>query len=116
MVRLQANGQAYDMLSIFFYIRALDYKAMVKNHIYTTTVFSGKKKETLRIRLVGTETIELRDKSKHVAYHVSFSFTTDGKKKSSDDMHTWISTDSTHKPLMMKGKLPIGEVRCYLSK
>lgn len=116
VVRLHANGQAYDMLSIFFYIRALDYKAMVKNHIYTTTVFSGKKKETLRIRLVGTETIELRDKSKHVAYHVSFSFTTDGKKKSSDDMHTWISTDSSHKPLMMKGKLPIGEVRCYLSK
>lgn len=116
VVRLQANGQAYDMLSIFFYIRALDYKAMVKNHIYTTTVFSGKKKETLRIRLVGTETIELRDKSKHVAYHVSFSFTTDGKKKSSDDMHTWISTDPSHKPLMMKGKLPIGEVRCYLSK
>ena len=76
VVRLQANGQAYDMLSIFFYIRALDYKAMVKNHIYTTTVFSGKKKETLRIRLVGTETIELRDKSKHVAYHVSFSFLT----------------------------------------
>lgn len=30
VVRLQANGQAYDMLSIFFYIRALDYKAMVK--------------------------------------------------------------------------------------
>ena len=62
------------------------------------------------------EAIELRDKSKHVAYHVSFSFTTDCKKKSSDDMHSWISTDSSHKPLMMKGKLPIGEVRCYLSK
>ena len=25
-------------------------------------------------------------------------------------------TKSSHKPLMMKGKLPIGEVRCYLSK
>lgn len=45
VVRLQANGQAYDMLSIFFYIRALDYKAMVKNHIYTTTVFSGKRRK-----------------------------------------------------------------------
>ena len=116
VVRLQANGQAYDMLSIFYHIRALDYKNMDKNKTYTTTVFSGKKKETLRIRLVGTENIELRDKSKHVAYHISFAFTTDGKKKSSDDMHTWISTDPSHKPLMMKGKLPIGEVRCYLSK
>ena len=115
-VKLQANGQAYDMLSIFYYLRSLDYKAMVKNHTYTTTIFSGKKKETLRIRLVGTEAIELRDKSKHQAYHISFSFTTDGQKKSSDDMHTWISTDASHKPLMMKGKLPIGEVRCYLNK
>lgn len=115
-INLQANGQAYDMLSIFYYLRSLDFNAMTVGRTYSTTVFSGKKKETLRLKLVGSESIELRDKSKHKAYHISFTFTTDGQTKSSDDMHVWISTDSAHKPLMMKGKLPIGEVRCYLSK
>lgn len=114
VIKLQAKGQAYDMLSIFYFLRSLDFKAMTPNKNYATTIFSGKKKETLRIKLVGTETIELRDNSKHQAYHISFTFTTDGQTKSSDDMHTWISTDASHKPLMMKGKLPIGEVRCYL--
>lgn len=113
---LQCTGRAYDMLSVFYYLRSLNYGSMSNNVTYTTTIFSGKRKETLRIRVHGVESIELRDKSKHQAYHISFTFTSDGQKKSSDDMHTWISTDASHRPLMMKGKLPIGEVRCYLSK
>lgn len=113
---LQCTGRAYDMLSVFYYLRSLDYNAMSKSVTYVTTIFSGNRKETLRIRMQGVETIELRDKSKHQAYHISFTFTSDGQKKSSDDMHTWISTDATRRPLMMKGKLPIGEVRCYLNR
>ena len=82
----------------------------------TTTNISLKRKDTITIKYAGVETIELRDESKHKAYHVTFAFTQDGKSKSSDDMHTWISTTPAHVPLMLKGKLPIGEVRCYLSK
>lgn len=110
---LQTQGSAYDILSVFYYLRKLNFAGMRESTVYTTTVFSGNKKETVTLRLVGTEEIQLRDKSSHKAYHVKFSFTQDGSTKSSDDIDTWISADSHRIPLMLRGKLPIGEIRIY---
>ena len=112
---LQANGPVYDMLSIFYYLRQIDYATLTKNKIYRATVFSGKKKELVTIKSLGIETITLRDKTKRQAYHVKFRFTQEGGKQSSDDMDTWISTDPEHIPLYLVGKLPVGEVRCYFT-
>lgn len=109
-----ASGPVYDMLSIFYYLRKLDYAQLNKNKVYTATVFSGSKKETIKIRSLGKEEIKLKDKSKREAYHIKFNFTQDGGKKSSDDIDTWISTDADHIPLYVVGKLPVGEVRAYL--
>lgn len=111
---LSASGPVYDMLSVFYYLRKLDYSRLNNNMIFKATVFSGSKKETIRIRSLGMETIKLRDKSTREAYHIKFNFTQDGGKKSSDDIDTWISTDDSHIPLYMVGRLPIGEVRAYL--
>lgn len=108
-----ATGPVYDMLSMFYYLRKLDYAQLNKNKIYTATVFSGSQKETIKIRSLGKEEIKLKDKSKREAYHIKFNFTRDGGKKSSDDIDTWISTDSDHIPLYVVGKLPVGEVRAY---
>lgn len=57
----------------------------------------------------------MRDKTEREAYHIKFNFTQDGGKKSSDDIDAWISTDSRHIPLYLVGKLPIGEIRVYLT-
>ena len=110
---LTANGPVYDMLSIFYYLRKLDYAQLNKNKIYTATVFSGNKKETIKIKSLGLEKVKLKDNITRDAYHIKFNFTREGGKKSSDDMDTWISTDPSHIPLYITGKLPIGEVRAY---
>lgn len=111
--QLTGSGDVYDMLSVFYFIRQIDYSKLQKGEEVSATVFSGSKVETITIRCVGTETIKLRDKSKREAYHIKFKFTTAGKKKSSDDIDTWISTDSSHIPLLVVGSLPVGQVKCY---
>lgn len=108
-----ASGAAYDMLSVFYYLRKLDYAKMNSSSVYTATIFSGKQKEKLSIRCLGKEKIKLKNKTEREAYHIRFSFTRKGGKKSSDDMDTWISTDSSHIPLYLVGKLPVGEIRAY---
>ena len=113
-ITLQSPGKAYDMLSVFYMLRNLDFEQIPVGKTYTTTIFSGKSKETLTITYKGVQNIKLRDGSKHNAFHVQFSFTQDGRKKSSDDLDTWLSTGEARVPLMFVGKLPIGEVRCYL--
>lgn len=112
-ITLHATGPVYDMLSIFYYLRKLDYAALDRTKIYKATVFSGTKSENIKIRSLGKEMIKLKDKTEREAYHIRFNFTQEGGKKSSDDIDTWISTDSDHIPLYLVGKLPVGEVRAY---
>ena len=113
---LSAGGPVYDMLSVFYYLRQLDYNKLNRNKVYTATVFSGNKSEKISIRSLGKERIKLKDKRVMEAYHIKFNFTQEGGKKSSDDIDTWISTDSKHIPLYLVGKLPVGEVRAYFIK
>lgn len=110
---LEANGPVYDMLSVFYYLRLINYDDLTKGKVVKATVFSGSKSETITIRCLGKEKIKLRDKSEQEAYHIQFNFTTGGKKKSSDDIDSWISTDSRHIPLYLVGQLPVGQVRAY---
>ncbi len=113
---LTASGPVFDMLSVFYYLRTLDYDRLSKGHyIYKATVFSGSKSETISIRCLGREKVKLRDKTIREAYKIRFNFTTGGGTKSSDDMDTWISIDSSHIPLYLVGKLPVGEVRAYFT-
>lgn len=109
-----ATGQAYDMLSVFYWLRTLDYKTLEQKKTLSTNIFSGSKVELLTIRYVGRERIKMRDGTQRDAIKISFSFTTEGRKKSSDNIEAWLSADSEHIPLQLIGKLPVGSVRVYL--
>ncbi|MDE6273234.1 MAG: DUF3108 domain-containing protein [Muribaculaceae bacterium] len=109
-----ASGQAYDMLSVFYWLRTLDYRALEQKKTFSTNIFSGSKVELLTIRYVGKERIKLRNGTQRDAIKITFSFTTEGRKKSSDNIEAWLSADSEHIPLQLIGKLPVGSVRVYL--
>lgn len=108
-----ATGPTFDMLSVFYYLRSLDYADLISGKTIKANMFSGSKVETLTVRCVGKEMLKLRNKTEREAYHIKFKFTTEGQKKSSDDLDAWISADASHIPLQIVGSLPIGQVRCY---
>jgi len=107
-----AQAPAYDMLSIFYYLRNIDYDKLRKGSSFRVTMFSGSKKELMTFTCVCKETLKLRDKSRREAYKLKFNFR-EGSKKSSDDVLVWISTDSRHIPLQVVGNLKVGQVRCF---
>lgn len=108
---LEGALPVYDMLSVYFFIRDIEYAKLKPGESVNATIFSGDKVEQLKIRCVGKETIKLRDKSEHEAWHIIFNFTSGGGKKSSDDINCWVSTVDPHIPLLIIGNLPIGQVR-----
>ena len=112
-IDLSAKSQAYDMLSVFYMLRNLDYDELSVNKNYTTVIFSGKEMEYLTINYKGVETIKMRDGTKRKAHRITFRFTQKGGKQSSDDLTAWMSTDDSRIPLLLVGKLPVGEVKCY---
>jgi hypothetical protein len=107
-----ATGTTLDMLSAYYYMRQLPFESWTKGYVLTVNIFSGKRKELLTIRYVGTETITT-DKKSYTCYHIKFLFTSDGRTKTSDDMDAWISTDTNRIPIKLEGKLPVGKVQCY---
>ncbi len=109
-----SRQEAFDMLSIFYYLRTVDYSAIKKGYSMKKIIFSGSKSETITIRNMGVETLKLRSGKKRLAYHIRFNFTSDGGKKSSDDMDTWIATEAPYIPLQLEGNLPLGKIKCYL--
>ena len=105
---LAAEGTTVDMLTAFYYMRALPFPTWKPGHVLTINIFSGKRKELLTIKYLGNEAVEGKD-----CYHISFIFTSDGRTRTSDDMEAWISTDAERIPLKLEGKLPVGKVKCY---
>ena len=112
-IDLSAKAQAYDMLSVFYMLRNLNYDELARNKNYTTVIFSGKEKEYLTINYKGVESIKMRDGSKRQAHCITFRFTQKGGKQSSDNITVWMATDESRIPLLLVGKLPVGEVKCY---
>lgn len=110
---LESNDLTLDMLSAFYYMRSIKYEQMSPGKSLKLTVFSGKRKETLTITYHGKANINVDNKA-YSTFHITFKFTGDGGKKTSDDMDAWISTDTARVPIKLEGNLPVGKVQCYL--
>lgn len=108
-IHLEAQGMTVDMLSSFFYLRTLDFPNMSNGQSITVNIFSGSKKEKLKITYLGTQNVTLNGRS-YPAYYINFTFTRRGVE-SSAPISGWISTDGQRIPLKVEGKLPVGKVR-----
>ena len=116
---MTATGITFDMLSAMYYTRFIDYDSMTKGQSLVFNIFSGSKQERLKVTYNGKTNVTVpafEDQSKQ-CYQISFSFTyTDkDKKKSSDPIEAWISTDELRIPYQLTGKLPIGAIKCVMT-
>ncbi len=108
-IHLEASGMTVDMLSSFFYLRTLDFGNMKKGDSVTLNIFSGTKKEKLKITYKGTGTVDISGDKINI-YMINFTFTRDGKQ-SSTPISAWISADDRRIPLKVEGQLSVGKVR-----
>jgi len=110
---LVAQGTTIDMLTAFYFMRTLQYENLPQHYVETVNIYSGKRKELLTIKYLGKENVKTDGKT-YPCFKVAFIFTSDGKKKSSDDMFAWITNDERRLPVKLEGKLPVGSVKCFL--
>lgn len=111
---LSAKGETYDMLSVFYWLRTINLNTLPIGKTLTATLFSGSHAESVKIWKVGSEKKKLRDGTVQEAWHIKFTFTSKGGKKTSDDINAWISKDGNSIPLEIKASLPLGKVSAYL--
>lgn len=112
---LEAQGVTVDMVSAFYYVRTMPFDRMETGQQRIINIFSAKKKERLTITYQGRETIKIDGKS-YDTYHIRFRFTTEGSKKSSDDIDTWVEVAEPHRPVKLEGRLKIGKIMCLIDE
>lgn len=109
--KLTAQGMTVDLLTSFYYLRSLKFGTMNPGSTVKLNIFSGKRKELLTITYSGISSLKIDGKN-HQVYKVKFTFTSDGRKQTSDPIEVWLSMDSRQIPLKLVGKLKIGQVQC----
>lgn len=110
-ISLEAEGPAVDLLSSFYYIRHLDFNKMKPGHAVRLNIFSGKRKELLTISYKGIEKIKT-DQGEREAYKVTFMFTSEGRKRTSEPIEAWLATDARRTPLKLVGDIKVGKIQC----
>lgn len=108
---LHAKSPALDMLSVFYYLRTLDFASKSPGATVDVSILSGKSAEKLSVAYKGIETISVNNKT-YTTFHLVFSFTMKGQV-SSDAMDTWITVDNSRIPVKLEGALPLGKVRAF---
>lgn len=107
-------GKTFDMLSIFYYIRSLDFATLPSGKSVRVNILSGSSPEIITIRNKGVENTTLPGGKSYRCYHIQFTFTTDSGTSVSAPMDTWITVGGNI-PVKLIGTLPIGKVRAFLT-
>lgn len=104
----------YDMMSVVYYARALDYTSMKKGDTNKVSFISGKNKVSMVIEHDGLETIEANDGKKYRCIKLVLSIMDDAFSDKKEAMKVYITNDSNHMPVRLDSKLKIGSTRAIL--
>lgn len=106
----------YDMLSVFYYLRTLDYNNFKLFHTIALPIFTGRKVITMNVKYMGKTIVTLRNKKQWHAYRFNLSFVNDDNLKDEDPpIEVWMSNDKRKIPLKVEGKLPLGSLQAEYS-
>lgn len=108
---LYANGPTLDMLSVFYWIRELDFPSMQDGSTFNLSLFSAYTVTHLEATYHGQRTISF-DGNTFDTYYISFRFTSNGRE-TEDPMRIWLSADDIRIPVKLVGVLSLGKVEAF---
>lgn len=107
--QLKSQSCVYDLVSIIYFARTLDYENMKDGDTKLINFVSGKKLGTAEVELISSKKIKDNKSKRHDCWEVAIYFAPDdenGKKdKSKDFMKVYVSKDSNRVPISIETKL-----------
>lgn len=104
-----------DVLSAFYYTRAVNLKGMKTGQSFTLKNFYGKKTHSLRVRVLGRETIDV-EAGKFKCVKVEPMVTEGGLFKSEGKIYIWLTDDDRKIPVKVSTAVVIGSIDSELVK
>ncbi|MFV0538792.1 MAG: DUF3108 domain-containing protein [Dysgonomonas sp.] len=111
---IKSNTCIYDMMSVVFYARTLNYTGMKKGDTSKADFISGRKKVNMVIEYGGIETVEANDNKKYSCIKLILSIMDDAFSDKKEAMRVYITNDDNRLPVRLDSKLNIGSTRAIL--
>ena len=113
--QMRQDGIAYDMFSILYHVRSLDYENMKLDKVMRFPIFDGTNQKVVKMTFKGQSETKLRGGGKVSGYQVDLAFDVEGED--GVPMNVWLSTDKSHVPLNIVIHLKrIGSIQCEIAQ
>lgn len=104
------SGLTIDLLSVFYYMRQINYADYSPGQTFRINLSNGIEIENLNITYEGKETVESCGNPAE-SFHITLTFSSPATSKV-DSMNVWIATDDARTPLIVNGSLSVGHMEC----
>ena len=111
---LVSNECMYDMLSIVYYARTLNYDKMKKGDEITVSFLSGRKKVNMTIEHHGFESVSGNDGRKYNCIKLILMINERPFEDKNEAMKVYITEDPNRIPIRIDSKLKVGSTRALL--
>lgn len=114
---IKANSCVYDLISVVFYARTLDYSSMKKGDETRVDFITGKRKAYMIIEYQGIENMKANDDKTYSCIKLVLSVMNVSDKAFEDKeeaMKVYITNDDNRMPVRLDSKLNVGSTRAML--
>ncbi len=113
---LQLKDCAYDVLTMIYIARNLDYSIYKKNDKIPISVIIDNEAYDLYVRFLGEEPVKTRKGKVYDCYKFKPQLVEGTIFQGGENMTVWVSKDSNHIPILVEAKILVGSVKAYLTK
>ncbi len=111
---LDFSGCTYDLMSILFYARTLDYPNMKSGSETTVNFVTGKSKVSMRVVYDGKEQVKANDGKKYNCMKLTLYIKDEAFDNGKEAMKVFITDDNNRMPVRLETKLKVGSTRVVL--
>jgi len=111
---ITSDNCIYDMMSIVFYARTLDYSSMKKGDKRSTLFLSGKNKVNMDIEYHGSEDMDANNGNKYNCIKLVLVINDKAFEDKKEAMTVYVTNDNNRIPVRIDSKLKIGSTRVIL--
>ena len=106
----------YDMMTIIYYARTLDYRQMKKGDSQSSMLITDKTKVDMKIKYHGTEKVEANDGKKYDCIVLTLVINTSAFENQKEAMKIYITNDENRIPIRINSKLKVGSTYTLIKK
>lgn len=113
---IKAPGCTYDLVSILFYCRTLNFSNMVDGNETVVNFISGKKMGSMKIHYNGKESVKANDRNKYNCIKLTLYIADEAFNNGKEAMKVYITDDANRMPIKLETKLKVGSTRAILKR